>query len=135
MAKQETDLIKIAKSFIKAIEKGKAGEELEKYYHKDIEHITYPNALTKDMTKRNLADLKKASERGKSILSKQTYQITKAYLQGKTVVIEAIWTGTLKIAIGRVPIGAEMTAHFAQFFEFKNGKIIRQRNYDCFDVF
>ena len=29
----------------------------------------------------------------------------------------------------------EMTAHFAQIFECKDGKIYRQRNYDCFEPF
>lgn len=28
-----------------------------------------------------------------------------------------------------------MVAHYAQFFEFKDGKIFRQRNYDYFEPF
>lgn len=135
MPTQKTDLLKIAKNFIKAIERGKTGDELDKFYHKDIEHITYPNVLTKILTKRNLEELKEASERGKSILSKQTYEIIRSHVVGKTVVIEARWTGTLNIAVGNLPAGGQMKAHFAQFFEFKGNKIIRQRNYDCFESF
>jgi hypothetical protein len=135
MATRKTDLLKITRNFIKAIEQGKTGEELDKFYHKDIEHITYPNVLTKNLTKRNLDELKEASERGKSILSKQTYDILRSHVVGKTVILEAIWTGTLNIAIGQTPAGGKMKAHFAQFFEFKNGKIIGQRNYDCFETF
>ncbi|HEX5167811.1 MAG TPA: nuclear transport factor 2 family protein [Cyclobacteriaceae bacterium] len=135
MPTPKTDLLKVARNFIRAIEKGKTGDELDKFYHKDIEHITYPNALTKNLTKRNLEELKEASERGKTILSKQTYEIIRSYAAGRTVVLEARWTGTLKTAVGQLPAGGQMTAHFAQFFEFRNGKIIRQRNYDCFDAF
>jgi hypothetical protein len=135
MATHKTDLLKIAKNFIKAIEKGKTGDELDAFYHKDVEHITYPNALTRLLTKRNLDELKEASERGKRILSKQTYEITRSHVVGKTVIIEARWTGTLNIATGQLPVGGQMKAHFAQFFEFKNNKIIRQRNYDCFEAF
>ena len=29
--------------------------------------------------------------------------------------------------------GTTMRARFAIFFEFRNGQIARQRNYDCFD--
>jgi hypothetical protein len=135
MPTPKTDLLKIAKNFIKAIESGKTGDELDKFYHKDIELITYPNALTKILTKRNLEELKEASERGKSILSKQTYEIIRSHVVGKTVVIEARWTGTLNIAVGNLSAGGQMKAHFAQFFEFKGNKIIRQRNYDCFEAF
>jgi hypothetical protein len=51
------------------------------------------------------------------------------------VIIEAIWTGTLAIPLGNIPIGGQMKAWFAQFYEFKDGKIIKQRNYDCFEPF
>ena len=29
--------------------------------------------------------------------------------------------------------GASMKAHFAMFFEFREGRIALQRNYDCFE--
>lgn len=135
MATTKTDILRIAKNFIKAVEKGKTGEALDKFYHKDVEHTTYPNVLTRNITKRNLKELKEASERGKGIFTKQTYSIIKTYVYGNKVVIEALWTGTLRIGIGKLPIGGKMKAHFAQFFEFKRGKIFRQRNYDCFEPF
>ncbi|MCB9307325.1 MAG: nuclear transport factor 2 family protein, partial [Lewinellaceae bacterium] len=54
---------------------------------------------------------------------------------GDTVVLECIWRGTLAIPIGNIPAGGQMTAYFAQVFEFRDGKIYRQRNYDCFEPF
>lgn len=49
------------------------------------------------------------------------------------MIIEAIWRGTLAIPLMGKEAGAEMTAFFAQFYQFKDGKIIHQRNYDCFE--
>jgi hypothetical protein len=49
------------------------------------------------------------------------------------VAIEAIWTGTLAIGLGSLKPGDKMRARFAQFFEFRDGLIVRQRNYDCFE--
>jgi hypothetical protein len=46
-----------------------------------------------------------------------------------------MWTGTLALPIGQIPIGGHMKANFARFYEFENGKIRRQRNYDCFEPF
>jgi hypothetical protein len=32
----------------------------------------------------------------------------------------------------KTPAGSVMRARFAQFFELRDGKIAKQRNYDCF---
>jgi ketosteroid isomerase-like protein len=69
------------------------------------------------------------------VLQKEKYDIVKSYTIGNTVIIEAVWTGTLAIPLGNIPIGGEMKAYFAQFYEFQDGKIIKQRNYDCFEPF
>lgn len=105
------------------------------FYHPDIEQIEYPNTLTKNTTIRKLNDLKLAAEKGKQVLQKEEYEILNSYTVGNTVILEALWTGTLAIPLGSIPVGGQMKAHFAQFFEFKDGKIIRQRNYDCFEPF
>jgi ketosteroid isomerase-like protein len=34
-----------------------------------------------------------------------------------------------------VPAGGDMRAHFAVVLEIADGRIRRQRNYDCFDAF
>jgi ketosteroid isomerase-like protein len=47
--------------------------------------------------------------------------------------IEVQWTGTLAVALGTLPAGGEMRARFAMFLELRDGKIARQRNYDCFE--
>jgi ketosteroid isomerase-like protein len=61
--------------------------------------------------------------------------LVKSYTIGNSVIIEAVWTGTLAMPLGSIPIGGQLKANFAQFFEFADGKIIRQRNYDCFEPF
>jgi len=44
-------------------------------------------------------------------------------------------TGTLAVPFGSIPAGGEMRARFAIFLELRDGRIVRQRNYDCFDPF
>jgi ketosteroid isomerase-like protein len=65
----------------------------------------------------------------------QTFEILGSVAQGDTVVLETLWTGTLAIPVGSLPAGGRMKARFAVFFEMRDGKIARQRNYDCFDPF
>jgi hypothetical protein len=39
----------------------------------------------------------------------------------------------LAVPLGELAAGASMRAHFAMFFELEDGRIRRQRNYDCFE--
>ena len=49
------------------------------------------------------------------------------------VAVELEWEATLGITVQTNPAGGKMRAHFADFFEIADGRIKRQRNYDCFD--
>lgn len=135
MVTPKNDVQAIAADFIHTLQNRTSFDDLLRFYHPDIQQIEFPNTLTKSTTVRTLADLKDASERGRTVLQKEEYDIVKSYTLGNTVIIEAVWTGTLAMPMGHIPIGGQMKAHFAQFFDFKDGKIIRQRNYDCFEPF
>lgn len=130
-----TDLLDTVKKFLNAIESGTGFDDVAQYYHPDVEQIEFPNALSKTRTVRDLEAIKTGFERGKSVLQREYYQIINAYTDGNTVIIEAQWTGVLAIPIGEKKPGDEMKAHFAQFYTFKEGKIIQQKNYDCFEPF
>lgn len=135
MVQALTENEKTVVAFLKMIEERKSSDELSNFYHPEIEQTEYPNAIVKTTAVRNLQDLKEGSERGKKILLKEEYEIKNLYSSNNHVILEAIWKGTLSVPVGSLPVGGQMTANFAQFFEFKDGKIYKQRNYDCFDPF
>ena len=81
----------------------------------------------------NAAQAAEAFEKGRTILSHQTYEITNAVETGNTVALEVIWTGTLAIPFGALAAGSQMRCHSAIFLEFRDRKIVAQRNYDCFE--
>jgi ketosteroid isomerase-like protein len=130
-----SDNEKIVVEFLKMVEERQSSNELEKFYHSEIEQIEFPNAIVKNSVYRNLQDLKDGAERGSKILSREEYEIHNLFSFENVVILEATWKGTLSVAVGNIPTGGKMTAHFAQFFEFKDGTIYRQRNYDCFEPF
>jgi ketosteroid isomerase-like protein len=130
-----SDNEKIVVKFLKMLEKQQSADELDEFYHPNVEQVEFPNAILKNKTTRNLVALKEGFEKGSKIMSKQEFEVQNIYSSGKIVILEAIWKGTISVPIGNIPIGRQMIAHFAQFFEFKDGKIYRQRNYDCFKSF
>jgi len=66
-------------------------------------------------------------------MSSQKYVIRNEIAGGDQVALEIDWTGTLSVRFQSIPAGGQMRAHFAAFLQFKDGKIISQRNYDCYE--
>jgi len=128
-------ILQIAKDFIKAVENRKSFDELCQFYHPDILQIEYPNSITKKIKIRALQDLKNAAEQGRQVLREEQYEILNSYVCDQTVILEVIWTGISAVDIGTAPARTKIKAYFTQFFEFKDNKIFRQRNYDCFEEF
>lgn len=129
MTKNEKTVVQ----FLKMLESKTSTDELDKFYHPDAKQIEFPNALTKQCTTRNLQELKTAAEKGAKVLTKEKYEVKNLISTADIVVLECIWRGKLAIPIGDIEAGGQMKAYFAQIFEFKEGKIFRQRNYDCFE--
>jgi ketosteroid isomerase-like protein len=125
----------VVKDLLKALSEGKAGEDLKYFYDPEAIQIEFPNLLSKTIVKRNLKDILEASLRGKQIISQQNFEVVKSFSVEDTVIIEVVWTGELSISLGKLEKGNEIKAYFAQFIEFKNGKIVMQRTYDCFENF
>jgi hypothetical protein len=66
-------------------------------------------------------------------MSSQSYEIRNALATDDQVALEIDWTGTLAVPFPSIPVGGKMRAHFAAFLQFKDGKIVSQRNYDCYE--
>lgn len=94
-----------------------------------------PNLLKPQGGRCGLAEIRQNYERGRQIMASQEYHVQSSVAEGDTVAIEIVWTGRLAVTVGHLQPGAEMRARCAIFFEFQDGKILRQRNYDCFDPF
>jgi ketosteroid isomerase-like protein len=132
---QEQALIAHAKAFVAAIAAGKPREVIESFYTEDVTQEINPSLLAPNGTVRDFIHMRAAYDRSRHILRAQTYDVVNAMASGDTVVIEVIWTATLETGMGRLKAGDAMRARFAQFFEFRDDKICRIRNYDCFDPF
>ena len=80
-----------------------------------------------------MAGLRRAAE-GK-VLSRQNYAIGDIIAADDRVVVEARWEGVVAIPIGRLQPGDTMVAHICMMFRLVDGRIIEQRNYDCYEEF
>lgn len=123
----------LTRQYLKAIESGAPSEQMARFFDPEFIVEIFPSSFFPKGSRSNLEETLTAGERGKKVMSKQTYEVTNALATGDQVAMELLWTGTLLIPFQSIPAGAQMRAHFAMFLLFKNGKIIQQRNYDCYD--
>ena len=128
-----SDNLAAARRYLAAIESGATGEILAGFFTPDIIQHEFPNRLTPDGAARELPQILEGAERGRLVLRAQRYEVLNALTSGDNVALEVQWTGTLAIPVGSLPPGATMRARFAVFLEYRDGRIARQRNYDCFD--
>ena len=128
-----TDNVVLARRYLAAIANGATGNELAAFFTPDVVQQEFPNRLVPNGATRHLGDILEGAVRGQAVLKSQSYEILHSVSSGNEIVLEVLWTGTMAVAAAGLPAGGTMRARFAVFLEFEDGKIARQRNYDCFD--
>jgi ketosteroid isomerase-like protein len=122
-----------AREYLAALTRGDTGEALRPFFTPDFVQIEYPNALNPKGQVSDLAGALERSEKGKAILRRQNFEIRNIVADGDHVALEVHWTGIPAFAVGRLAAGSEMHASFGVFLEFREGRIAKQRNYDCIE--
>jgi ketosteroid isomerase-like protein len=125
--------LELARQYLKAIESGASAEDMTQFFAPEVIVEIFPSKFFPNGSRDNLAGVLAAVERGKKAITSQTYAVRNALSSGDQVALEIDWTGTLAVPFQTIPAGGKMRAHFAAFLQFKNGKIISQRNYDCYE--
>ena len=120
---------------MRAIENRVAFDELASFFTPDVVQREYPNQFVRQGAERNLQQLREAAERGRHVITSQRYEVRNALANGDWVALEVTWIAVVAVPVGVIPAGGEMRANFGVFLKFRDGKIARQHNYDCFDPF
>ena len=125
--------LEIARRYLSRLSDGAGPEELESFFAADVVQEEFPNRLLPHGATRDLQTMKDARARGKALLKAESFELLNAIASSEHVAMEVIWTGTVRDAAGPFAAGQALRARFAMFMEFRDGRIVRQRNYDCFD--
>ena len=112
-----------------------AVETVLEFFHPDAEVHEFPNRLVPSGAIHDRDAIRRGIIRGRSAVESQRCEVKADYACGDIVVLEVLWIGRLTVSLGSVGAGEELKAHFALFLEFRDGRIWRQRNYDCFEPF
>ncbi|MFL5500766.1 MAG: nuclear transport factor 2 family protein [Gemmatimonadaceae bacterium] len=128
-----TDNLAIARRYLEALENGAEGGTLAEYFTSDVVQEEFPNRLSPIGQHRDLNALLVSARKGKQVVRAQRFDVLNSIVDGENVALEVYWSGLLAVPVDSLPADSELRAHVSIFLEFREGKICRQHNYDCFD--
>jgi ketosteroid isomerase-like protein len=128
-----TDNLALVREYLAAIEAGATGDALARFYWPDAIQHELPNRLVPAGATRDLPAILDAAVRGQKIVATQRFTLKNAVADGDRVALELDWEATFKVPLGALAAGSPMRAHFAMFLQLRDGRIVAQRNYDCFE--
>ena len=116
-----------------AISAGATGDELAAYFHPDAQQIEYPSVMRPQGHRRGLAEMRQGAEIGAKIISDQHYEVHTMVEDGDRVAVQFTWTATVTADLGAVRAGTALVSHVAAFYIFRDGLVLEQSSYDCYE--
>jgi predicted ester cyclase len=127
--------VELMREYLEAVSSMESVERVILFYSPDVIFREYPNRVVPNGRVSHLEDMRKAFEKGRKLLSSQKYEVQSILEHGEEIAAEIVWTGRLAVAFDNLPAGSDLTAYVAMFLTFRDGKIVSQRNYDCYPPF
>ena len=123
------------REYIGTVASSASADEVAAFFAPDAVMHELPNRIAPHGRRRTLADLRAAFSLGRTLLRSQSYEVRHVIAVGEHAAAEVEWTGTLAVPFQDLKAGSEMKAFIGMFFTFRDGKIVSQRNYDCYPPF
>jgi ketosteroid isomerase-like protein len=121
----------IARGYLTALSEGHGPEAIARFFSEDAIQELLPSPLNPRGARRSRTSIARAREKSLALFPAETNDLRGASGGGSKVALEVLWSGVAaadRPAFGR---GQEVESHSAVFLEFRDGLIVRQRNYDC----
>ena len=126
--------LQVVRDYLAAVERLDV-EALAGLLDADAVQVERPNKLYKDGQVRGTEQMLRDLPRARRVLRRQAYPIETIFAAGDKVAVEARWEGVVNVPLGRLQPGDAMVAHICMLFTLRDGKIVRQVNYDCYEDF
>ena len=130
----EEENIAVVRAYIEAVERFDA-DAAAALLHADVVQTELPNKLYAKGQVRGRGELMRDLPKGRQVLRSQAYPISTIFAAGDRVAVETRWEGVLNVPLGRLQPGDAMVAHICMIFTLRGGKIVGQKNYDCYEDF
>jgi ketosteroid isomerase-like protein len=124
---------RLVRELLTAIESEAPAETIATYWHPDAEQVELPSVMRPAGHRRGLAEMLDGYRAGANLLLRQDYEVTNVVDDGERLAVQLRWTATTAMDAGPLPAGTDLVAQVAVFYEFRDGLILRQSSYDCYE--
>ena len=119
--------------FLQTVARGGTSEELRTYLHADFVQRELPSLVKPWVAERGLTETMLGAETGRQLLSGQRYDVDEVLECDERVILQLRWTGVLATGFQGLEAGDELRAHVALFATVRDGLIVHQASYDCYE--
>jgi ketosteroid isomerase-like protein len=127
--------LEVARRYLKILERDPSDPELSALFDPEFVFYEQPNRLNPNGRTLQRDHLQSLTAKAKQIILEQSYLVRNELAVGDEVALEAEWMGKFNIAFVSTPAGQPIRAKLGIFLTFRAGKILSQRNYDCYEPF
>ena len=124
---------RVVRELLAAIEAEAPVETVAGFWHPDAEQVELPSLMHPAGHRRGLAEMLEGYRAGVGFLRSQAYDVLDVVDDGERLAVQLRWTATTAVGAGALPAGTELVAHVAVFYEFRDGLVLRQSSYDCYE--
>lgn len=121
-----------AHAYLRAVASMGPFEDVAQFFTPDVIFEEFPNRISPQGRVRGAAEMQAGYEKGRTIMRSQVYEVKRIVESGDEIAVELDWTDVLSVPVLGLLAGTEMRAFVAMFLTFRDGKIVSQRNYDCY---
>ena len=124
---------RVVRELLAAIEAEAPVETVAGFWHPDAEQVELPSLMRPAGHRRGLAEMLEGYRAGAGFLRSQAYDVLDVVDDGERLAVQLRWTATTAVDAGALAAGTELVAHVAVFYEFRDGLVLRQSSYDCYE--
>ena len=104
--------------------------------HPEVVQTEYPNTIYKTLQRRTFPQIIDNLRIARELLRDPQFDVTHTQVcADQVVLVEGLWQATAINDVGPLLRGQRLAAQLCLIFEFKDGKIFRQRRYPCYESF
>jgi ketosteroid isomerase-like protein len=108
------------------------GDELAAFFRPEAEQVEYPSLLRPRGHRRGLDEMLDGAVLGAQLIKDQHYDVHTVIENGDQVAVQLTWTATTTADAGALPAETQLVSHVAAFYVFRDGLVLRQSSYDCY---
>ncbi len=123
----------IARLYLEALSSRATPDEIGQFFAPEAAQEEFPHRFLETTVRRGFAGILEARSGALTRFGSQRYELTGATGGGSQVAMEVRWKGSVATPGEGFTEGQELDAGIAIFLKFEDGKIVRERNYACFE--